>query len=128
MSEFWFIKLFEIPIVLLSHSFNYMNYPYKIYKPIITFIFHSKNKKGRTNWESSIKTYTLSYAKLDSQWKFAVLHREPKSHALWGPKGVGWCERWEGSPRGRGHECIYGWFMFINVKNQYNIVKQLSSN
>ena len=37
----------------------------------------------RTNWESSIETYTLPYVKLDSQWKFAIWHRDLKSGALW---------------------------------------------
>ena len=36
-----------------------------------------------SNWESSIETHTLPYVKLDSQWKFAIWHRDLKSGALW---------------------------------------------
>ena len=46
--------------------------------------------KGGTNWESGIETYTLTYVKLDSQWKIATWHRELKSGALWQPRGMGW--------------------------------------
>ena len=35
------------------------------------------------DWENRIETYTLTYVKLDSQWKFAVWHMELKSRALW---------------------------------------------
>ena len=33
-----------------------------------------------------------------------------------------------GGSRGRGHMYIYGWFMLMYGRNQYNTVKQLSSN
>ena len=40
--------------------------------------------------------------------------------------GVGWCGRWEGGTRGRGHMYIYGWLMLIHGRNQHNTIKQLS--
>ena len=61
--------------------------------------------------ENSIKTSSLPYVKLDSQWKFAVWCWELKSSALWQPRGVGWCGRWEGGSRRRGYTYIYRRFM-----------------
>ena len=84
--------------------------------------------KGGMNWESSIEAYTLSYVKLDSQWKFAVWHRRLNNGALWQPRGMGWGGRWEGLTRETGYMYTYGWFMLIYGRNQHNIVKQLSSN
>ena len=46
--------------------------------------------EGGTDWESSVGTYTLTYVKLDSQWKITIRHRELKSGALWQPRGMGW--------------------------------------
>ena len=44
-----------------------------------------------TIWESKhCNDNTLSYVKLDSQWKFAVWHRELKSRGLWQLLRVGW--------------------------------------
>ena len=37
--------------------------------------------------ESSMEAYTGPYIKLDSQWEFAVGHRELKSGALWLARG-----------------------------------------
>ena len=42
-------------------------------------------------------------------------------------------EAWEGRggkevQGGGGYMSIYGWFTLLNARNQYNIVKQLSSN
>ena len=51
--------------------------------------------EGGTNWESSIETFIWPYVTSDSQWKFAVWHRELKSRALWQPRGVGWGGRWK---------------------------------
>ena len=82
----------------------------------------NKSFEPKTNWESSIETYTLPYVKLDSQWNFAVWHRELKSGALWQARGVGCGGRFKRS----GHMYTYGWFM-IYGRNQHNIVKQLSS-
>ena len=44
---------------------------------------------GGTNWDSSTKTYTSPYVKLDNQHKFAVWHKGLKSGALWQPRGAG---------------------------------------
>ena len=35
---------------------------------------------------------------------------------------------WKGGSRGKGHVYIYGRFMLMYGRNQYNIVKQLSCN
>ena len=42
--------------------------------------------------------------------------------------GVGWGRTWQGVSRGRGHMYTYGRFLWIYDRNQYDIVKQLSSN
>ena len=65
---------------------------------------------------NSIETYTLPYVKLDSQWAFAVWHKELKFSALWQPRG-------EGGSGGRGHVYTYDWFMLMYGRNQHNIVK-----
>ena len=41
---------------------------------------------------------------------------------------VGWGGWWEGGSRGKGRMHAYGWFMLLYGRNQYNIVKQLSSS
>ena len=46
---------------------------------------------------------------------------------LEGRDGVGGGS-WEGGSRERGYMYIHGWFMLVYGTNQYNIVKQLSSN
>ena len=85
--------------------------------------------KERVGWtERSIETYALPYVKLDSQWAFAVRLRELKSGARWQPRAVGWGERWEGDSRVKRHTYSYRWFMLIHGREQYCIVKQLSSN
>ena len=86
-----------------------------------------EGKEGM-NRDSSIEIYTLPSVKLDSQWKFTVWCRELKSSALWHLKGVELSERWEGDSGGRVYMYTYGWFMLVYERNQYNIVKQLSSN
>ena len=86
--------------------------------------------------ESSIKTETLPYVKLDSQWKFAVWLRELKSGALWQSRGVGWGGRWEGRSRRRGHTYrtyTYLWLIHVDMwqkPSQYckAIVLQLNIN
>ena len=45
--------------------------------------------EGGTNGKSSIGTYTLPYATLDSQGEFAAWRREVKSGAQWQPRRVG---------------------------------------
>ena len=44
------------------------------------------------------------------------------------PRGVGWSGRWEGGSRGTGRMYFYGSFILMYDGDQYNIVKQLSSN
>ena len=78
--------------------------------------------------ESTIETYTLLYAKLGSQWKFAVCCRELTSGTLWQPRRMAWGGRWERVSRGRGHMYTTDWFVLMYGKDQPNIVKQLSSN
>ena len=35
---------------------------------------------------------------------------------------------WEGGSEGKGYVYTYSWFTLLYSRNQYNIVKQLSSN
>ena len=35
---------------------------------------------------------------------------------------------WKGGSKGRGHMYMYGSFMLMYGRNQYNMIKQLSSN
>ena len=77
-----------------------------------------RGRNWGTNWESSIKTETLPYVKLDSQWKFAIWLRELKSGALWQSRGVGWGGRWEGRSRRRGHTYrtyTYLWLIHVDM-------------
>ena len=48
--------------------------------------------------------------------------------ALWQPRGVEWDRRLGGWLGGRGHMYTDGWFTLIGGRNQYSIVKPLSSN
>ena len=73
------------------------------------------------NWESSIETYII-VCKIDSQWEFAVGHRELNLVLCDNLEG------WEASSRGRGHRYTYDWYMLIYQRNQHNMLKQLSSN
>ena len=72
--------------------------------------------------------HTLPSVKFDSQWKFAIWHKELKSGALWQTRGVVYSGRWEGCSRERGHMYTYGWFVLIYGRNKHNTVKQLSFN
>ena len=54
--------------------------------------------KGGMIWESSIWDICITMYKTDSQWEFAVWHRELKPSALWQPSVVG-CG-WEAGGRG----------------------------
>ena len=82
---------------------------------------HNRGWRGGTNWESSVETYTLPYVTLDSQWKFAIWHKELKSYTLWQPRGVGWSGRWEEGSRREGHMYTYGWFVFLYDRSQHNL-------
>ena len=62
------------------------------------------------------------------QSKTGVACRELTSSALWPPRGVVWGGRWEGGARARGRVYTCGWFMLMSGRNQWSIVKQLSSN
>ena len=48
--------------------------------------------------------------------------------ALWLSRRVGWWGRWEEGPRGRGHGCTYGWFLWTYDRKSENSVKQLILN
>ena len=85
-----------------------------------------EKRVGRT--ERIAWRHTLPCGELDSQWEFAVRHRELKSDALWWPREAGWGRRRGEGSRERGHIRIYGWCMLLYGRNQQNIVKQLSSN
>ena len=39
--------------------------------------------------ETPLRKDSKNPFKIDSQWEFAVWHREPKAGALWQPRGVG---------------------------------------
>ena len=77
---------------------------------------------GGTNGESSMKTYTFTICKTDSQWEFAIWHTELE---------LGLCdnlEGWDRGSKGKGRMYAYGWFTLMHGRNQCNTVKQLSSN
>ena len=59
-------------------------------------------RRGWVNWESSIRTYTGSHVKLDSQWKCTVWCRGLK------PVLCNNHEGWDGAGRGRkgGNTCV----------------------
>ena len=46
-----------------------------------------------THWEGSTGACAWPYVKLDSQWEFAVWHRELRAGAPWWPRQVGWSGR-----------------------------------
>ena len=69
------------PVFLMMHSAYKLNKQGNNVQPWLTLFLFG--------------TYTLPYVKLDSQWKFAVWHRELKSGALWWYK-------WEGNPKKEG--------------------------
>ena len=82
--------------------------------------------EGRMIWENSTETYILPYVKqIVSRDLLNDTGSTPS--ALWQPRGVGWGGRWEGGARARSYMNTCGWFMLIYGRNQYNIVKQLSS-
>ena len=74
-----------------------------------------------------METYTLQYAKLDSQWKF-TLDTGSSNPVLYDNTGGGRGGRWEGGSRGQGRTYTYGWIMLMYGRNQHNIVKQVSFN
>ena len=81
--------------------------------------------EGGTNSKSSTETYTLPCVKQIASGKLLYNTRELNQvlyNNLEGKDGVG-----GGSP-GRKHMLTYGWLMLLYSRNQYNIVKQLSSN
>ena len=82
------------------------------------------NELREEHWNIHITIYEI-----DSQWGFAVWHRELNvavcNHlAAW---GVGCGGRWERGSRGGGHIYIYLWLVQVG-RNQHNIVKQWSSS
>ena len=89
------------------------------------------HKEGRRGWDELRKWHwstRITICKADSQWELAEWHSKLKPSALWQPRGVGWGGRWGGVSRGSGHMYTYGWFMLMYGRNQYNVIKQLSSN
>ena len=54
--------------------------------------------------------------------------QETQTGALYQPRGVGWGGRPEGSSKGRGYMCTYGWFMLGFDRKQQNSVKWLLFN
>ena len=59
--------------------------------------------------------------------------RELRPRALWQPRGVAWRwevggGRWEGGSRARGRMPTSGWFILMNRRDQYSVVKQEASN
>ena len=69
--------------------------------------------EGETNGESSMETYTVPYAKLDSQWELAVGHRELKSGALWPARGG--MRREVGGKFKREGTYVYLWLIHADV-------------
>ena len=70
--------------------------------------------------------HTLTYVKqpVGICW---MRHRAQTGALRW-PRGVRWAGRWKWTSRGWGHMYTYGWLMLMYGRNQYKIVKQLSSN
>ena len=60
-------------------------------------------------WQSMSLLFNMlsRLVKIDSQWEFAVWHRELKSGALSQPRGVKWGERWGEGSGARGHMYAY---------------------
>ena len=73
--------------------------------------------KGGMIWENSIET-----CEIDHQSKFDAWNRALKAVALGSPWKMGWEGRWEGFQDG-GRMYIHDWFMSMNGKNHYSIVK-----
>ena len=81
--------------------------------------------EGGMIWKDSIEMY-ITICKIDSQWEFAVWHREPKASALQQPGGRGGVGREvEGGLGVRGHMFAYGWFMVMYDKNHHIIINIL---
>ena len=75
--------------------------------------------KGGMIWQNSIETCILSYVK---QPRFNAWDRVLRDGAL------GWRWGWDGEGGGKrvqegGHIYTHGWFMSMDGKNHYNIVK-----
>ena len=74
-----FFFLFFLVFFFLSRKMTWFYFQSSILAVIIVWT----TGEGGMDWENKIETYTLTYVKLDSQWKFAVWHMELKSGALW---------------------------------------------
>ena len=79
--------------------------------------------EGRMIWENSTETYILPYVKQAvSGDLLSDTDSTQCSVTTW--RGG----RWEGGARGRRYMNPSDWFLLIYDRNQYNTVKQLSSN
>ena len=81
--------------------------------------------EGGMIWEDSIEMY-ITICKIDSQWEFAVWHRELKASVLQQPGVRGGVGREVEEDLGvRGHMFAYGWFMVMYDKNNHVTVNIL---
>ena len=73
-------------------------------------------EEGGMNWESSIETYTLLPCKIESQWEFAVSHREFNSvlcDNLGGVDGMG-----DGRKLQKEGTNVYPWLIHTDVRQK----------
>ena len=86
---------------------------------------------GRRRWWDELReehgNLYKAICKIDTKWDLTVWHRG-LNPVLW-DNTEGWMGREiRGGSGEREYMCICGWFMLLYGINQYNIVKQLSSN
>ena len=79
-------------------------------------------------WKNIFWMYKRFYLMLPLGYKIVTFTKRAQPGAPWQPRWVGWSGKQEGDSRGWEHICTYGWFMLMYGRNQYNLVKQLSSN
>ena len=91
-----------------------------------TYGHGARGGEGEMCGESNTETY-ITMCKAESSGNLP--YGSGNSNRVWPrglyqPRGV----RWEGSSKGRGYMCTYGWFMLRFDRKQQNSVKQLSFN
>ena len=85
-----------------------------------------EERKGETNWESSINIHTLPRVKQIAIGKLLYTTQWAQLRALWWPGRVEWRGRWEEAQE--GGVCVYIQPIHFVVQRKHNIVNQLSSN
>ena len=74
-----------------------------------------------------METY-ITICKRESQREFAIWFRELKQGLCVQSRRVGWAGGWEGGLGGRGHGCIYGWFLLMYDRRPQSSIKQIPFN